>query len=122
MAEEVMIQKNPVLRSDEDYAFLRQAGLDYIEELGSALWTDYNEHDPGITILEALCYSITELGFRTSFPIKNLLTGVDGTISNSQTFFTAKEILTQSALNIDDYRKILIDIEGVANAWLFPYF
>jgi hypothetical protein len=116
------ILKNPKLKHDEDYNFLIGKGREYIEELGHDLWTDYNEHDPGITILEALCYSITELGFRTSFPVKDLLTGIDGTIPNSQTFFTAKEILTQSALNIDDYRKMLIDIEGVANAWLYPYF
>jgi len=113
------ILKNPVLTNDQDYAFLRDAGLQYIEELGSSLWTDYNEHDPGITILEALCYAITELGYRSSQPMQNLLTGEDGKIPDSQTLFTAKNILTQSPLNIDDYRKLLIDIVGVHNAWLF---
>ncbi len=119
MLDTTGILKDPVLRYDEDYNYLRDAGRQYIEELGSALWTDYNEHDPGITILEALCYAITELGYRTSFPIKDLLTQTDGTIPSSQTFFTAKNILTQSPLNKDDYRKLLIDIEGVQNAWLF---
>lgn len=104
---------------DEDYNSLLAAGRQYIEELGSALWTDYNEHDPGITILEELCYAITELGFRTSLPMKDLLTQQDGTIPSSQTFFTAKEILTQSPLNKNDYRKLLIDIDGIQNAWLF---
>jgi hypothetical protein len=112
------ITKTPVLTSDQDYNFLRQAGLTYIEQLGSALWTDYNEHDPGITILEALCYAITELGYRTDLPMQDLLTEADGTISSAQTLYTAKTILTQSPLNIDDYRKLLIDIVGVHNAWL----
>ena len=122
MTEIPAIAKNPKLKHDEDYNFLIARGREYIEELGHELWTDYNEHDPGITILEALCYSITELGYRTSFPIQDLLAGKDGIIPNSQTFFTAKEILTQSALNINDYRKMLIDVEGVTNAWLFPYY
>lgn len=119
MPDEITIQKNLVLSSDENYAFLRQAGLSYIEELGSKLWTDYNEHDPGITILEALCYAITELGYRTDFAMKDLLTEANGKISSSQTLYTAKNILTQSPLNIDDYRKLLIDIVGIHNAWFF---
>lgn len=117
MPDEILIQKNPALGFDQDYAFLRQAGLNYIEELGSKLWTDYNEHDPGITILEALCYAITELGYRTDFGMKDLLTESNGKISSSQTLYTAKNILTQSPLNIDDYRKLLIDIAGIHNAW-----
>ncbi|MCR8557643.1 hypothetical protein KXD93_08315 [Mucilaginibacter sp. BJC16-A38] len=114
---DLTISKAPVLSHDQDYAFLREAGLKYIEKLGSTRWTDYNEHDPGITIMEALCYAITELGYRTDLPMQDLLTQADGTIAPSQTLFTAKNILTQSPLNVDDYRKLLIDIVGVHNAW-----
>lgn len=119
MPEENVILKNPALSNDQDYAFLRSEGLKYVEELGSNLWIDYNEHDPGITILEVLCYAITELGYRTANPMQDLLTDQDGKISSSQTLYTAKNILTQSPLNIDDYRKLLVDIVGVHNAWLF---
>lgn len=119
MTDEILIQKDPDLASDQDYAFLREAGLKYIEELGSNMWTDYNEHDPGITILEALCYAITELGYRTALPMQHLLTEPDGKISAAQTLYTAKNILTQSPLTINDYRKLLIDIAGVHNAWFF---
>lgn len=120
MTEEPVLLQNPALTPDQDYAFLRSEGLSYIEELGSRFWTDYNEHDPGITILEALCYAITELGYRSSLPIKDLLTSEDGTIhGDQQTLFTAKAILTQAPLTINDYRKLLIDVVGVHNAWLF---
>ncbi|WP_183564892.1 hypothetical protein [Mucilaginibacter sp. SP1R1] len=117
MDKQKTIQKDPGLIADQDYAFLREAGLGYIEKLSGKIWTDYNEHDPGITILEALCYAITELGYRTGMPMENLLTDADGTISSSQTLFTAKNILTQSPLTVNDYRKLLIDIVGVHNAW-----
>ena len=114
-----MIPKNPALSPDQNYAFLRSEGLKYIEELGSRIWTDYNEHDPGITILETLCYALTELGFRSGMSMKDLLTDKNGKISSSQTLYTAKHILTQSPLSVNDYRKLLIDIEGVHNAWFF---
>jgi uncharacterized protein YegP (UPF0339 family) len=119
MPDTPTIFKTPQLDNSQDYNFLRTQGLKYIEELGSSLWTDYNEHDPGITILEALCYAITELGYRSAMPMQNLLAGVDGTISSTQTLYTAKNILTQSPLTIDDYRKLLIDIVGIHNAWFF---
>lgn len=119
MEETNTIPKNRKLPPSQDYDFLRSEGMKHIENLGSALWTDYNAHDPGITILEALCYAITELGYRNNFDIKDLLTKDDGSIADNQCFYTAKDILTNNPLTINDYRKLLVDIEGVNNAWLF---
>ena len=119
MEQQTIIPKISKLSTAEDYELLRKTGRDYIENLGSELWTDYNAHDPGITILEALCYAITELGYRCNIDIKDLLTGADGKIPATQAFYTAKNILTCSALTINDYRKLLADIIGVHNAWLY---
>lgn len=119
MPDQLMIPKTPELSAGQNYAFLRSEGLKYVEELGSKLWTDYNEHDPGITILEALCYAITELGYRNSLPMKDLLADENGHVGSSQTLYTAKSILTQSPLTVNDYRKLLIDTDGIHNAWLF---
>ena len=118
MDEQTVIPKNRRLSLPQDYEALRAQGLKHIEALSHAIWTDYNAHDPGITTLEALCYAITELGYRSDFDIKDLLTGENGKIVNGQVLFTAKEILTNNPLTINDYRKVLIDIDGVHNAWL----
>ena len=115
------IKKDRDLRESMDYYFLRGKGLEYIEDLASKLWTDYNTHDPGITILEIICYAITELGYRTSFDIKDLLSDEYGNIDTDQPLFTAKNILTGRPLNITDYRKLLSDLAGVQNAFLYPY-
>ncbi|NEQ10530.1 MAG: hypothetical protein F6K37_32810 [Moorea sp. SIO4E2] len=85
------------------------------------LWTDYNTHDPGITILEQLCYAITDLSYRLDFEMKDLLAPAPGDVEiNNKQFFTAREILTVNPLTINDYRKLLIDIDGVKNAWVKP--
>ena len=121
MEETLPILKTRELRKDQDYSFLRDEGLKYIEGLASELWTDFNTHDPGITILEALCYALTELGYRAGFNIKDLIADKDGKIDVDQAFFSAKNILTSEPLTIEDYRKQLVDIVGVKNAWLYPY-
>src|SRR6185312_9378223 len=119
MDDATFILKNRQLPLAQDYDALRAEGLKYIEDLAHLIWTDYNEHDSGITTLEALCYAITELGYRSGFDMKDLLTDKNGAIVSGKVFFTAKEILTNNPLTIDDYRKLLIDLNGVHNAWLF---
>jgi len=122
MQESITIQKDPSITDSSNYELLRKKGLEYIEELGSAIWTDYNIHDPGITMLELLCYAITDLGYRSSINIKDLLAEPVSKIPKQdpgrQGFFTAREILTVNPWTNADYRKLLIDIDGVKNAWL----
>lgn len=118
LQEDVIIKK-PELEKGQDYAFLRQAGIEHIEKLGHRLWTDYNVHDPGITLLEALCFAITDLGYRTGYPVRDILTEeVGGVQQNLSNFHQALEILSCDAVTFDDLRKVLIDIEGVRNAWV----
>jgi hypothetical protein len=121
MADNTTIQKDIQVSASQDYNLLRAKGMEYIQELGSKLWTDYNIHDPGITLLEVLCYAITDLGYRTAFDIKDLLASPIGVTPDpdKQALFTARNILTVNPWIIADYRKLLIDIKGVKNAWLF---
>jgi len=127
MAKSITIQKNQLPPDSSNYELLRQKGLEYIEKLGSRLWTDYNVHDPGITMLEALCYALTDLGFRTSLDIKDLLAlpvpetaDADGQFAadKRQALYTARNILTINPWTNDDFRKLLINIDGIKNGWL----
>ncbi len=100
-----------------EFDFLRQKGLEHIQQLSGGLWTDHNLHDPGITMLEALCYAVADLGYRTNLDLKDLL--AQGALTRSDdNFFKASEVLSCNPLTILDFRKLLMDIEGVENAWL----
>ncbi|SRX54966.1 hypothetical protein [Aequorivita sp. CIP111184] len=112
------IAKNTSTQDDLDYEFLRKKGIEYIESLGSGLWTDYNAHDPGITILEVLCYAITDLGARLSLPLENILAEENNPSFLNDQFLTAENALPIKPVAALDYRKLFIDIEGVKNAWL----
>ncbi|MDD2303240.1 MAG: hypothetical protein PHP53_00990 [Prolixibacteraceae bacterium] len=116
------IPKNVETKDGLDYSFLRGKGLEYIEKLSGNLWTDYNTHDPGITMLEVLCYAITDLGMRMEMPIENILAPEDKTAQKiSDQFFRATQILPSKPVTKNDYRKLFIDIEGVKNCWLKPF-
>ena len=114
------IPANPTRPEAQDYDFLRAAGLNHIQQLSGNIWTDDNIHDPGITILELLCYALCDLGYRTSFDIADILTEPGHTSPpQRETFYTASEILTCNPVTITDYRKTLIDYMPVLiNAWL----
>jgi hypothetical protein len=115
------IPKTPMLKPPEDYNFLRQQGITYIQQLGSRLWTDYNIHDPGITTLELMCFAITDLAYRTGFDRKDIFAAfLDKSQLAGQAFFEAHDILTVNPLTIRDYRKLIIDQLGIQNAWLTP--
>ncbi|MDN3689965.1 hypothetical protein [Cyclobacterium jeungdonense] len=106
---------------DLDFLFLREQGILYIQELSRSIWTDYNTHDPGITVLEVLCYAITDLGYRLSLPVQDLLFEGDKRNYLNDHFHLGPEILPCKALTELDYRMLFIDLQGVKNCWLESY-
>ena len=116
--ENTTIAKSTNSLDDLDFDFLRKEGLKYIEALGSSLWTDYNSHDPGITVLEALCYAITDLGARMSLPMETLLAEESNLDYLKDQFLTAEGALPIKPVTAQDYRKLFINLDGIKNAWL----
>ena len=60
-----------------DFQSLRLRGLDWLQRYAGERWTDYNVHDPGVTLLEALVYGLTDLAYRVDFATADLLTAMD---------------------------------------------
>ncbi|MBC7862880.1 MAG: hypothetical protein IAF38_07885, partial [Bacteroidia bacterium] len=131
MAESITISGNPPELKSMQFGFLRDQGISRIQQLGGRIWTNFNLDDPGVTILEALCYAITDLGYRTSYSIPDIL-APDPTLppTDIKNFYTARQILPVCPVTFPDYRKLLIDVEvhdpedkdcpfaGVKNAWI----
>ena len=111
---------NAFLPSPINYEQLKEYGLEYIRSIANKQWTDFNLHDPGVTILEALCFALTDLAFRTRFSMADLLTQ-KGAIHPQlgDTLFPAHEILSHEPITIDDYRKFILEfVPGVRNVWI----
>jgi uncharacterized protein len=114
MALTPVLPKNRPEHPSLDYEILRAEGIQHLENLATEVWTDFNAHDPGITLLELLSYAITDLGYRTRrLPIADLVTG-----GTKKAFYEPVEILPSAPVTQLDLRKILIDLPEVKNAWV----
>lgn len=128
METPVTLSPKPSPKAALDFELLRREAIAYIQRLSGNIWTDYNTHDPGVTILEVLCYAITDLAYRANQPIQDLLADEQGSLNEQ--FFNASQILPSKPLTLEDYRKLLMDVEivnegdslapfaGIKNAWV----
>jgi hypothetical protein len=119
MLEHPTIPKTPPADPALDQRTLFARGLAHVRDLSRRIWTDHNLHDPGVTTLELLSYALTDLSYRASFPVEDLLASGSAS-SEERALFTAASILPNRPLTALDYRKLLIDLPEVRNAWIEP--
>ncbi len=132
MEKSLTISKKSLPLTSMQYESLRVLGLKHIQELSGKLWTDYNTHDPGVTMLEVLSYVLTDLGYRVNYKIQDIL-AQDPEAAGApelKNFYTAGQILPSAPVTLNDFRKLMMDVEvvddsgdepayaGVKNAWI----
>lgn len=118
MSQPGFLDKNKQVEPALDFNFLRKEGISIIQELTGSFWTDFNLHDPGVTILEQLCYALTELSYRTDYDIEQLLFK-EG--KSDLPFYKPEDILTNNPLTTIDLRKMFLDeIPEIKNIWFEP--
>ncbi|MDP4843976.1 MAG: hypothetical protein NWR83_05905 [Salibacteraceae bacterium] len=105
-----------------DYNLLRSEAIENTQKISGNKWTDYNIHDPGVTILEQFCYAITDIAYRTNLSVEELLfTGKNAqTIAQKTALIPAEEIFASGAITEDDYRILFLDqfANKISNCWL----
>ena len=119
MTDQLTISKEIDTSLGPEYNTLRDEGMQHIRDLAGAVWTDHNEHDPGITMLEMLCYALTDLNYRVTLPVQNILAvEKNNTDSMHEQFLSAIKILPNYPVTPDYYRQLFVRIDGVRNAWI----
>lgn len=103
-----------------DFGALRDEGIASLQALCGDLWTDYNLHDPGVTVLEQLVYGLTDLAYRTEFDVADYLTGPDGAIDfDGLAMYPPQDVFHGQALTANDYRRLLFDrIPALSEVWV----
>jgi len=103
-----------------DFEALKKQGIELNQQLSGKNWTDYNQHDPGVTILEQLCYGLTDLAYRSGFPVEDYLGDKHGRIDYDRAaLFRPQDILPCRPVTANDYRRLLYDaIPEIEDVWL----
>ena len=121
MDRSIHIRRKEFDKTSLNYADLYSEAIKYVQKLSGEDWTDYNQHDPGVTILEQLCYAITDVGYRTLLPVNDLLIKQpEGKISPGiNAFKKPSKILSTHPVTQHDFRKLLIDrFSEIQNIWV----
>ncbi|HUG26162.1 hypothetical protein [Piscinibacter sp.] len=106
----ISIKRRAKVEREAGFEQLRAEGIRLAQSLSGKTWTDYNLHDPGVTILEQLCYALTDLVYRADFPVADHLCGPDGTIAFERfSLHPPHEIFPCRATTADDLRRVVLD-------------
>jgi len=119
----VTLAPSPQLSKGEEYNFLKLEGTTLLQALSGNIWIDYNEHDPGVTTLEQLCYALTDLSYRAEFSVADLLSNERNQINlRRQGLYIPKRIFPCNPVTENDYRKLIMDrVHEVKNVWISPF-
>lgn len=94
---------------DELFADLQKRTLDELQHLSGNVWTDFNPHDPGVTIADIANYALTELAYKLGFDLEDYFTDSNGKYPMEKYgLFTDEEVYPVSAVTEDDYRKLIL--------------
>ncbi|MCF6437570.1 hypothetical protein [Pseudoalteromonas sp. MMG022] len=125
MSLDTLVQKNSIskgpLPEALQFTLLKNTGINTLKALSGSQWSNYNDSDPGVTILEQIVFALTELGYVNTFDIADVLTQPDGSIDYQQQFYAIDEILTTGPVSASDYRKLVVDtLDDIDNVYLQP--
>ena len=122
MSDAVSIKRRKKSESDIDFYSLRSEAIKIAQQVSGKVWTDYNLHDPGVTILEQIIYAITDLLYRNEFSVADYLVNESGAIDfNYHALHTPVDIFPCRATTIQDYRKIFLNaVNEIDNVWVTP--
>lgn len=104
----------------KDFADLRRVAVDYAQAASGEIWTDYNLHDPGVTLLEQTCFALSEIAYQVGLPTRDLLTNQRGNFCfHNMALFRPRKVLNTAPVTRDDLSAWLCacqDIESVTVA------
>ncbi|MEX3020899.1 hypothetical protein AB4K05_15020 [Kluyvera sp. STS39-E] len=114
------ISKKNHNENPNSFEHLYQLGLTYIQQLSGRLWTDYNTHDPGMTILEQVCYALTDLIYRCEFDVTDYLCETSGNIDyRAHGLALAQEIIPSYPQQPEEYETwLLARLPELDKVWL----
>src|SRR5258705_7048076 len=99
-AVQPFITNDPQETVDQHYAILRAEAIEGIQSLSGQIWTDHNEHDTGITTMDAICYALTEQGHLNNISARQLLQLYGKPDAIEKDFFSRSRVLHNAPVTL----------------------
>jgi hypothetical protein len=96
-------------KEDNIYAKLYRQALENIQALSGNRWSDFNAHDPGVTILETALYALTEMQYHLQFPFETFLSAKNKIKYTQFGLFPAEKIIVPSLVTPADYEQFICE-------------
>lgn len=103
---------------DALYTRLQQQTLAEVQRMSGKVWTDYNAHDPGVTLADIANYALAELDYKLGFGVADCLTEAGKPFDAARFgLFPPVDVYTTFPVTEDDYRRMLLaTVPGLENA------
>lgn len=106
-------RKEPYIEQQETedalYTRLHRQTREEIQRLSGKVWTDYNAHDPGVTLADVADYALTELDYKLGFSLADYLTEENGELDLRRFgLFPPEEVYTTHPVTEEDYRRLFL--------------
>lgn len=118
------MSKQPYIKQQEEgenlYSRLQKQTLEEVQHLSGKVWTDFNAHDPGVTLADIANYALTEMDYKLGFGLADYLTK-EGENFHSEHFglFPPGEVYTTAPVTTEDYRRLFFShVPQLENVWV----
>ncbi|WP_420590825.1 hypothetical protein [Bacterioplanoides sp.] len=92
-----------------DFSYQKAKAMEEIKRYFDGSWSNFNESDPGITVLEQLVYGLTELGYCNDFSVEDILSNRNNEIEFEDQFLTPEQALLTNPVTDHDVAKVILD-------------
>lgn len=103
------------------FSDLRAAAIGYAQQASGQIWTDFNLHDPGVTLLEQSCFALSEIAYQLQHPDRDLLTDPRGHFNfRDLAMFAPRKVLGTGPVTQADLSAWLSACAGVSRVIVTP--
>jgi hypothetical protein len=101
----------PMVKDAIAFDALWQQAHEKVTALSGEIWTDTGDHDPGVSLLQSATWNCSDLSYRASLPLNDLLTHQDQSTLFPEEF-GPEQVLTCNTVTAEDYRRALLDVHS----------
>ena len=97
-----------------DFTALRATAIAAAQDASGNIWTDYNLHDPGVTLMEQTLFGLTEIAYMGDHTVRDLLTAPGAEFSPTDLgLFDPKLVLAGRPITRADLASLLSDLKEI---------